>query len=272
MAASSDRPCGQTPYTRRPESRRCPRPSRGSAMSRPQAPAAIRHRPQRRPQPMSPAGRWLVAALALAWLVGGAGLAWWLAQRPRSGRRTPHRRKPTPPEAPAQDDRRTASSAWPRCAAPTRSAATPTATCRATLAESDEQIAEPARRRRLLRTLRRRERRAPGPDRAFGRIRAAKPAAAWRYQVVLTQSLNRGAVSQGECASTVEGVRDGKLATVKWDEMQQKPAAPGQRLRVPLFPAARAAASCCPPGSPRSASGWRCAARARTSTRRSRGR
>ena len=57
----------------------------------------------------------------------------------------------------------------------------------------------------------------------------------WRYQVVLTQSLNRGAVSQGEMKFDVEGVRDGRLTTVKWDEMQQKPAAAGQQYEFRYF-------------------------------------
>lgn len=57
----------------------------------------------------------------------------------------------------------------------------------------------------------------------------------WRYQVVLTQSLNRGAVSQGDMKFVVEGVRAGRLATVNWDELQQKPGAPGQHYAFRYF-------------------------------------
>ena len=51
---------------------------------------------------------------------------------------------------------------------------------------------------------------------------------AWRYQIVLTQNLNRGAISEGRMRFTVEGVRNGKLASVEWEELHQKPGAQGQ--------------------------------------------
>jgi hypothetical protein len=57
----------------------------------------------------------------------------------------------------------------------------------------------------------------------------------WRYQVVLTQSLNRGAVSQGELRFAVEGVRAGKLTTVNWDELHQTADAPGQHYAFRYF-------------------------------------
>ena len=57
----------------------------------------------------------------------------------------------------------------------------------------------------------------------------------WRYQVVLTQSLNRGAISQGEMKFAVEGVRAGRLETVNWDQLQQKPGAPGQHYAFRYF-------------------------------------
>ena len=57
----------------------------------------------------------------------------------------------------------------------------------------------------------------------------------WRYQVVVTQSLNRGALSQGDMRFDVEGVRNGRLTTVKWDDLQQKQAAPGQHYAFRYF-------------------------------------
>lgn len=51
---------------------------------------------------------------------------------------------------------------------------------------------------------------------------AAEAGGTWRYQIVLTQSLNKGAISRGRLRFTVEGVRDGKLATVGWDELHQR--------------------------------------------------
>jgi hypothetical protein len=43
----------------------------------------------------------------------------------------------------------------------------------------------------------------------------------WHYTVTLTQNLNRGAISKGGMRLAVEGVRNGKLATIKWDELRQ---------------------------------------------------
>ena len=57
----------------------------------------------------------------------------------------------------------------------------------------------------------------------------------WRYQIVLTQSLNRGALSQGEMEFEIEGVQAGKLATLKWDTLQQTQDAPGQKYAFRYF-------------------------------------
>ena len=56
----------------------------------------------------------------------------------------------------------------------------------------------------------------------------------WAWPV-LTQSLNRGAISQGQMRFDVEGVQDGRLTTVKWDELQQTPGAPGQEYAFRYF-------------------------------------
>ncbi|KAF1712712.1 hypothetical protein CSC70_03690 [Pseudoxanthomonas kalamensis DSM 18571] len=45
----------------------------------------------------------------------------------------------------------------------------------------------------------------------------------WKYQIVLTQNLNRGSVSSGRMRFSVEGIRDGKLATMDWAQLHQKP-------------------------------------------------
>ncbi len=57
---------------------------------------------------------------------------------------------------------------------------------------------------------------------------APTEAGTWNYRAVLTQNLNRGAISQGQLRFSVEGVRAGKLATVSWDDLHQKPSSPGQ--------------------------------------------
>ena len=57
----------------------------------------------------------------------------------------------------------------------------------------------------------------------------------WRYQIMLTQTLNRGAISQGQMRFIVEGVRAGKLATVQWDELHQQRSAPAQAYSFRYF-------------------------------------
>jgi hypothetical protein len=56
-----------------------------------------------------------------------------------------------------------------------------------------------------------------------------------RYLIVLTQNLNRGAVSAGRLEFAVEGVRNGKLTTIGWDELHQRPAAPAQDYSFRYF-------------------------------------
>lgn len=57
----------------------------------------------------------------------------------------------------------------------------------------------------------------------------------WRYQIMLTQTVNRGAISQGQMRFTVEGVRAGKLAAVQWDELHQQRGAPAQPYSFRYF-------------------------------------
>ena len=57
----------------------------------------------------------------------------------------------------------------------------------------------------------------------------------WRYTVTLTQNLNRGAISTGEARIAVEGVSGGRLQTVPWNELLQKPDAPGQPFSFRYF-------------------------------------
>lgn len=64
---------------------------------------------------------------------------------------------------------------------------------------------------------------------------AAGSGDAWHYQIVLTQNLNRGAISQGRMRFVIEGVRSGKLTTVDWNQLHQKPAVPGQDYSFRYF-------------------------------------
>ncbi|WP_028918739.1 DUF6776 family protein [Pseudoxanthomonas suwonensis] len=60
-------------------------------------------------------------------------------------------------------------------------------------------------------------------------------AGTWNYRVVLTQNLNRGAISQGQMRFAVEGVRAGKLATIAWDELHNRADTPGQDYSFRYF-------------------------------------
>jgi hypothetical protein len=64
---------------------------------------------------------------------------------------------------------------------------------------------------------------------------APEAAGTWHYTITLTQNLNRGAISKGNMRFAVEGVRAGKLASIKWDELVQKPGAPGQPFSFRYF-------------------------------------
>lgn len=57
----------------------------------------------------------------------------------------------------------------------------------------------------------------------------------WRYQITLAQTLNRGAISEGELKFSVEGVRDGKLSTIAWDELHQRSGVSGQDYSFRYF-------------------------------------
>ena len=64
---------------------------------------------------------------------------------------------------------------------------------------------------------------------------SAESAGSWNYRAVLTQNLNRGAISQGQLRFSVEGVRGGKLATLGWDELHNTTGTPGQDYSFRYF-------------------------------------
>ena len=57
----------------------------------------------------------------------------------------------------------------------------------------------------------------------------------WHYTVTLTQNLNRGAISKGTMRFVVDGIRDGKLGTVGWDELVQEKNAAGKPFSFRYF-------------------------------------
>jgi hypothetical protein len=64
---------------------------------------------------------------------------------------------------------------------------------------------------------------------------APESAGTWHYTITLTQNLNRGAISKGTMRFAVDGVRAGKLASLKWEDLLQKPGAPGQPFSFRYF-------------------------------------
>src|SRR5688572_16710605 len=64
---------------------------------------------------------------------------------------------------------------------------------------------------------------------------APEAGGSWRYTVTVTQNLNRGAISTGEARISIEGVSGGRLRTVTWDELRQKPASSGHAFSFRYF-------------------------------------
>jgi len=60
-------------------------------------------------------------------------------------------------------------------------------------------------------------------------------AGTWQYEIVLTQNLNRGAISKGQMRFSVEGVREGKLTAIDWDALHQREEVPGQEYSFRYF-------------------------------------
>jgi hypothetical protein len=57
----------------------------------------------------------------------------------------------------------------------------------------------------------------------------------WRYTLTLTQNLKKATVSKGEVTLRVEGVQDGKLSSLAWDDLMQAPQAKPQGFSFKYF-------------------------------------
>lgn len=64
---------------------------------------------------------------------------------------------------------------------------------------------------------------------------AQEDGGSWRYMITLTQNLNRGVVTIGELRFVIDGVRDGKLTTLTWDELHQRSGTPAQTYSFRYF-------------------------------------
>ena len=57
----------------------------------------------------------------------------------------------------------------------------------------------------------------------------------WHYATTLTQNLNRGKISQGDLTLQIEGAKAGRLQTLQWNDLLQKPDAPSQPFEFRYF-------------------------------------
>ena len=57
----------------------------------------------------------------------------------------------------------------------------------------------------------------------------------WHYVATLIQNLNRGKISQGGLTLQIEGAKAGKLQTLQWNDLLQKPDAPAQPFEFRYF-------------------------------------
>ena len=60
---------------------------------------------------------------------------------------------------------------------------------------------------------------------------------ALRYSIKLTQNINRGGNTSGQMRFAIDGVQAGKLKTVPWESLLQKPSASGQNFSFRYFQA-----------------------------------
>jgi len=57
----------------------------------------------------------------------------------------------------------------------------------------------------------------------------------WHYTITLTQNLNRGGLTSGQMRFAVVGVSGGKLKSLEWPQLLQKPGAPAQAFSFRYF-------------------------------------
>ncbi|MCY7355249.1 MAG: hypothetical protein LH470_09285 [Lysobacter sp.] len=176
--------------------------------------------------PTHPHGGWIVAILVVMWVASLAGAWFWAGHRASSAAPSTDRAQP---EADTQLQQRV------------------------TTLQMSDKISRQAN-RELQQTLAEREEEVAGlrADVAFyerlvgstGRRKGLSvhdvelhrdSDGSWRYTAMLTQNLNRGAVSKGGLTLSVEGTRGGKLARLGWDDLLQTPQAPPQRFEFRYF-------------------------------------
>ncbi|CAG2084151.1 hypothetical protein XCY_000568 [Xanthomonas arboricola pv. juglandis] len=181
-------------------------------------------------------GRWLWLVIALVWLASLGGV-WWMASRTAAPRLVEAEAALQQAQRNQAQQRRQIAQLQQRqvnLAMSDKISRAANTEVQASLAERDEQIAalraDVAFYERLVGSTAQRK----GLN-AHSVQFTAEAGGTWNYSVVLTQNLNRGAISQGQLRFAVEGVRAGKLVTVSWNELHQKPDAAGQPYSFRYF-------------------------------------
>ncbi len=182
------------------------------------------------------AGRRVWIAIAVAWLAS-LGLVWWLAASLADPGAGDARRQLRAAENTAAARQRQLDEATQRLVTLQRSdqiSRAANSELQSSLAERDEEIAalraDVAFYERLVGSTSQRK----GLN-VHSIEFTPTEAGTWSYRAVLTQNLNRGAISQGQLRFAVEGVRGGKLATVGWDELHNRQEGPGQDFSFRYF-------------------------------------
>ncbi len=181
-------------------------------------------------------GRGLWIAIAVAWLLS-LGLAWWLAASLLAPGAGDARGQLRAAERAAAAQQRQLDEATQRLVTLQRSdqiSRAANSELQSSLAERDEEIAalraDVAFYERLVGSTSQRK----GLN-VHSIEFTPTEAGTWSYRTVLTQNLNRGAISQGQLRFAVEGVRGGKLATIGWDELHNRQGTPGQDYSFRYF-------------------------------------
>ncbi|WDJ89450.1 hypothetical protein JH302_20135 [Xanthomonas campestris] len=179
---------------------------------------------------------WLWAVLVIVWLASLGGV-WWMASRTAAPRLVEAEAGLQQAQRVQAEQRRQIEQLQQRqvnLAMSDKISRAANTEVQASLAERDEQIAalraDVAFYERLVGSTAQRK----GLN-AHSVQFTAEAGGTWNYSVVLTQNLNRGAISQGQLRFAVEGVRAGKLVTVSWNELHQKPDAVGQPYSFRYF-------------------------------------
>ena len=186
--------------------------------------------------PHRPHARALLVAAAALWLLSLLAVAWWSSERAAPGLSKVRAeleladRRAKEAESLARQLRQNVATLR-RSDQNSRSANTE---LQATLAEREEEIsglrADVAFYERLVG--------ATGQRRGLSvheAVFAPEAGGTWRYTITLTQNLNRGAISKGNAGVSIEGVKDGRLQSLSWDQLLQKPGAPGQPFSFRYF-------------------------------------